>query len=154
LNTQKQIFIIVLLFFVFSGACAAYTAIDLTVRAPDQEDWQFEESVERGALLFANNCRTCHGNAGQGGVGPPLNREEFRNQDPLVLANNREMLTRTITCGRAGTVMPTWGQSAGGPLNDVQIQHIVDFLTAPATEGEDNEEGPNKGWIDASAFRL
>ncbi|MEX0783005.1 MAG: LysM peptidoglycan-binding domain-containing protein [Dehalococcoidia bacterium] len=151
MNTQKQIFLIVVLFFVFTGACAAYTAIDLPVRAPDQEQWHFDESVERGALLFANNCRTCHGNAGQGGVGPELNREEFRNQDPILLTNNKNMIRRTVTCGRAGTFMPTWGQAAGGPLNAVQVEHIVNFLTAPA-EDEENEEGPNFGWIEAVEF--
>ncbi len=151
MNTQKQIFLIVVLFFTFTGACAAYTAVDLPIRAEDQTEWHFEESVERGALLFANNCRTCHGNAGEGGVGPPLSRDEFRNQDPIVLANNRNMIRRTVTCGRAGTAMPTWGQEAGGPLNSVQIEHIVDFLTAPADD-EESEEGPNIGWIEAVEF--
>ena len=73
MNTQKQIFLIVILFFVFTGGCTAYSIIELPSRAPSQVKWTKEQSVERGALLFANNCRTCHGIKGQGGVGLPLN---------------------------------------------------------------------------------
>lgn len=152
MNTQKQIFLIVVLFFTFVGGCAAYTAIDLPIRAEDQDDWHFEESVERGALLFANNCRTCHGNAGEGGVGPPLNREDWRNQDPLVLKNNKDLIRRTVACGRAGTAMPTWLQANGGPLNAVQVEHIVDFLTAPAEEKDEQGNPTSKGWLEAVEF--
>lgn len=152
MNTQKQIFLIVVLFFAFVGGCAAYTSIDLTVRAPDQEDWHFEESVERGALLFANNCRTCHGNAGEGGVGPALNRPEFKNQDPLVLTANQELIRRTLSCGRAGTRMPAWLQENGGPLNSVQIEHLVNFITAPENATDEDGNPTSKGWLEAVEF--
>ena len=109
MNTQKQIVMMVALMFLFVGGCAAYTAIELPVRAPSQADWTRDQSLERGALLFANNCRTCHGNLGQGGVGPQLLNNpdtQFQDQDPLKLAANRELLNRTLSCGRAGTLMP------------------------------------------------
>mgnify|MGYP001386782001 CR=1 FL=1 len=106
MNTQKQIVLIVALMFIFVGGCAAYAAIDLPIRAPDQQEWTEEQSIERGALLFGNNCRTCHGNKGDGGVGPALNRADFQDQDPLVLKQNRDLVRRTLQCGRAGTLMP------------------------------------------------
>jgi mono/diheme cytochrome c family protein len=152
LNTQKQIFLIVVLFFAFVGGCAAYTSIDLTVRAPDQEDWHFDQSVERGALLFANNCRTCHGNSGQGGVGPQLNKPDFKNQDPLVLAKNTELLRRTISCGRAGTRMPAWLQANGGSLNSVQVEHLVDFISAPENAKDEEGNPTSQGWNEALDF--
>lgn len=147
MNTQKQIFLIVLLNFVLVGACAAYTAIDLPVRAPDQEEWTMDESIERGALLYANNCRTCHGNKGEGFVGPALNTPELQDQEPLTLAANRHMLRRTLYCGRAGTLMPAWLNTNGGALNNIQIENIINFLTAP---GEGDEEP--WGWEETGHF--
>ena len=151
MNTQKQIFLIVLLNFILVGACAAYTAVDLPVRGPDQERWTFNESVERGALLYANNCRTCHGNKGEGGVGPALNPPALQDQEPLVLAANRHMLRRTLYCGRAGTLMPAWLNTNGGSLNNIQIENIINFLTAPADEELDGIP-TSWGWIEADHF--
>ncbi len=132
MNTQKQIFLIVILLFTMTAGCAAYTVIELPVRAVDQLKWHEDQSLERGALLFANNCRTCHGNTGEGGVGLPLNTAEFQNQDPLVLRANRALLQRTLECGRAGTRMPAWLNTNGGSLNDRQVEHLVNLMTAPA----------------------
>lgn len=151
MNTQKQIFLIVLLNFILVGGCAVYSAIDLPVRAPDQEQWTLDQSIERGALLYANNCRTCHGNTGQGGVGPPLNVPQFQDQDPLVLAANKNLLRRTLYCGRAGTLMPAWLNTNGGSLNNIQIENIINFLTAPPDEEVDGVPTP-WGWIEAEHF--
>jgi len=136
LNTQKQIVLIVALLFIFTGGCAAYTAIELPVRAPDQQKWTEEQSLERGALLFANNCRTCHGNKGEGSIGPVLNDPKFQDQDPLVLAANRALIRRTLYCGRASTLMPAWLNTNGGSLNAIQIEHLVNLITAPAEQDE------------------
>lgn len=154
MNTQKQILLIVILFFTMVGGCAAYTAFDIPHRAVTQAEWTHEESVTRGALLFANNCRTCHGIKGEGGVGLQLNKDDFKNQDPLVLAATRAMLTRTLDCGRAGTLMPAWLKDNGGALNARQIEHIVDFLTAPLDPSVKDEAGnaTNKGWLEAVEF--
>jgi LysM repeat protein/plastocyanin/mono/diheme cytochrome c family protein len=150
LNTQKQIALMIALMFVMTASCAAYTVIDLPVRATDQQEWHDKESVERGALLYANNCRTCHGIRGEGFVGPALNTDAFKDQDPLILTQNRALILRTLNCGRAGTLMPAWLNTNGGPLNERQIEHLVNLLTAPAEEG--NEEGTNFGWAEAVHF--
>ncbi|MBI2767002.1 MAG: LysM peptidoglycan-binding domain-containing protein [Chloroflexi bacterium] len=154
MNTQKQIFLIVALFFIFTGGCAAYTVIDLPIRAKDQAAWQKSQSVERGALLFANNCRACHGLTGQGGVGLPLNKDAFQNQDPLILANNKALLQRTLACGRAGTRMPVWLNTNGGSLNQRQIDHLVDLITAPVDAKYKDDQGnpTSEGWAFASKF--
>jgi LysM repeat protein/plastocyanin/mono/diheme cytochrome c family protein len=156
LNTQKQIALIVTLFFVFVGGCAAYTVVDIPQRAVDQTQWHKAQSIERGALLFANNCRTCHGLKGEGGVGLPLNGsdKDFQNQDPLILANNRALLTRTLYCGRAGTRMPAWLNTNGGSLNARQIEHLVDLITAPIEEKykDENGEPTSRGWLEAVEF--
>ena len=130
MNTHKQIVLIVALSFLFVGACAAYSAIDLPLRSPRQSAYFQSESIDRGALLFANNCRTCHGIKGQGGVGLPLNKPDFKNQDPLILVANQALIHTTLFCGRAGTLMPPWLNTNGGSLNTEQIQHLIDLREA------------------------
>ncbi len=153
MNTQKQIILILALTFLFVGGCAAYTAIDLPIRAEDQQDWTRDQSLERGALLFANNCRTCHGNKGQGGVGPALlnSGADFQNQDPLKLRQNRDILRRTIACGRAGTLMPAWLNTNGGSLNAIQVEHLVNFLSYEIEVSEDGE-ATSHWWEEADEF--
>jgi hypothetical protein len=34
----------------------------------------------------------------------------------------------TISKGRPGTPMPTWGLGYGGPMNDQQIEDVINFL--------------------------
>jgi len=154
LNTQKQIFLIVVLFFAFVGGCSAYTVFDIPHRAQEQATALQDQSVERGALLFANNCRTCHGISGEGIIGPQLNTDDFKNQDPLVLAQTKAMLNHTISCGRAGTQMPTWLNTNGGSLSQEQINHLVDFLTEPVDPSVLGPDGKptSQGWADAYEF--
>ena len=160
MNTQKQIFLIVVLSFVFAGGCAAYTAYDLPARFELQDEYQYNGRVERGALLFANNCRTCHGIKGEGFVGPALNGvarvegglADFQDQSPLILAANQALIRRTLQCGRAGTIMPAWLKDNGGSLSRIQVEHLVELLTAPATELDEEGKASSKGWIEALEF--
>ena len=154
MNTQRQVFLIVLLSFVTVAGCAAYTAIDLPLRAERQADFFESESIERGALLYANNCRTCHGIRGEGGVGLTLNKAAFRNQEPLALSQNQDLIRRTLVCGRAGTLMPAWLDSNGGSLTLNQIEHLVRLLTAPleADVFDANGNPTNHGWLAAVEF--
>ncbi len=154
MNTQRQIFLIVVLMFISVAGCAAYTTIDLPIRAERQADFFEAESIERGALLYANNCRTCHGIRGEGGVGLTLNKAAFRNQEPLVLSQNQDLIRRTLTCGRAGTLMPAWLDSNGGSLTANQLEHLVRLLTAPLEEETFDANGnpTNHGWLAAVEF--
>ncbi len=154
MNTQRQIFLIVVLMFLSVAGCAAYTAIDLPIRAERQADFFEAESIERGALLYANNCRTCHGIRGEGGVGLTLNKPAFRNQEPLALSQNQDLIRRTLLCGRAGTLMPAWLDANGGSLTANQIEHLVRLLTAPLEEETFDANGnpTNHGWLAAVEF--
>jgi len=70
-------------------------------------------------LLFDQNCAGCHGTDGKGGVAMALN-------DPVYLAIADEtMLRRATANGITGTLMPAFGQNAGGLLTDKQIDVIV-----------------------------
>lgn len=105
-----------------------------------------EEQAAHGAQLYAQNCMLCHGPVGEGIIGPPLNREEFRaeGKTPIQAATIQDFLTKTIARGRPGfdnstweieddkihsyTRMPAWSTADNGPLNEQQIRDLVTFL--------------------------
>lgn len=132
-----------ILFIVF-GSYSAGEAI----RMQQADDRQTKESIERGLELYARNCTTCHGPMGEGCIGLRLNRPDYHNK-PEKLKNVAYMLKQTITDGRPGTgvpswvrvkdkdgverwasytAMPAWHQDKGGPLNEMHIRDLVNFL--------------------------
>jgi mono/diheme cytochrome c family protein len=58
---------------------------------------------EHGGELFRELCAQCHGGSGEGLKAPALNNQEF-----LGAATNGYLLA-TLTLGRRGTPMPSWG---------------------------------------------
>lgn len=141
MNTHKQINIMILLVFVAVFATGAYILWDPD-RADSAKDQQLKAQVERGAYLFTQNCRVCHGNAGQGGAAsnrlrsaPALNRPDLqgKNEQGEVVKSELEQdykfVFNTITCGRVGKAMPTWGEEQGGTLNEEQIKQLALFIT-------------------------
>jgi mono/diheme cytochrome c family protein len=103
-----------------------------------------EAAVKAGAGLYAENCAACHGEQGEGLVGPPLNSRELlrTTQDDLLFS-----LTRT---GVPGTNMPAWGQAFGGPFTDEQVNQLIAYLrawepTAPQIVVEQRMPDPVRG---------
>lgn len=139
MNTSKQVNIMIgvvlLSILIFGGYM-----LNEASRQADAREQRTEEVAERGARLFVNNCRTCHGLEGEGGVGPPLDIPAFRILDkdnPYGVEATaqgeadsvRKFLHETIACGRTGTFMPIWGQEFGGPLSETQINQLVTMIT-------------------------
>ncbi|HET9913951.1 MAG TPA: c-type cytochrome [Anaerolineales bacterium] len=90
-------------------------------------------SLQRGRQLYVDNCVSCHGSRGEGGVGLALNNSVF-----LKKASN-DVIFATIASGRPSTIMPAWGQVYGGAFTDEEIRDIVSFIrawepTAPVVE--------------------
>jgi plastocyanin/mono/diheme cytochrome c family protein len=89
--------------------------------------------VERGYLVYEANCARCHGEQGEGGIGPVLNR-----QDKLFDHLNEDYIRNVLTvggryvCGDPNSLMPAWADTANppGPLNYRQIDELVAFLLA------------------------
>ncbi len=89
--------------------------------------------VERGYLVYEANCARCHGEQGEGGIGPVLNR-----QDKLFDHLNENYIRNVLTvggryvCGDPKSLMPAWADTAKppGPLNYRQIDELVAFLLA------------------------
>jgi plastocyanin len=67
MNTRKQVLImttLLLLMLIVIGIYAAW----YPSRSEDSAEHFLEATSERGSILFARNCRICHGNLGEGGA--------------------------------------------------------------------------------------
>jgi mono/diheme cytochrome c family protein len=139
MNTSKQVNVMIGVIMVSFLLFAGYMANEARRQAEAREHTT-ERVAERGARLFVNNCRNCHGLEGEGHVAPQLNGQNFlilgeHNEyglepTPIGVADQvRAFLKNTIACGRTNTFMPIWGQRFGGPLSDTQIDQIVTMIT-------------------------
>lgn len=135
-----------LLSFLLLGNCVReYFRMEAAVGAQD------EEYVLKGAKVYAENCMTCHGPAGEGSVGLTLNKKEFKLD--YHSPEGQEMfntISKTIKEGRQGvsahptwvkmddgkfmsyTTMPTWGKAFGGPLDDHFVKAVTLFIMNPS----------------------
>jgi len=77
-----------------------------------------------GRYLFAENCAECHGKDGEGLKAPALNNQEF-----LSAASNGYIMA-TISIGREGTKMPSWGHGTSGypALTSAQRKDLVSWI--------------------------
>jgi mono/diheme cytochrome c family protein len=94
------------------------------------------ESITRGEHIVEEfACFSCHGPEGVGGsaqfveqrsgvtvswTAPPLNDILFRYDEDEV--------NYWVTFGRGNTPMPPWGIPGGGPLNELQVVDVVNYL--------------------------
>ncbi len=95
-------------------------------------------SIEQGAMLYANNCSTCHGPDGKGGAGPALHSQYFFTQrlnDVGFAGSMEDYVKLTVAAGRPSrassqwsVMMPTWSVTYGGPLREDQVQQVTDYV--------------------------
>ncbi|MEM1097382.1 MAG: cbb3-type cytochrome c oxidase N-terminal domain-containing protein [Planctomycetota bacterium] len=78
-------------------ALAANPAEDV-LRYMNDEQW-----LAVGVATFGSNCASCHGADGQGGSGPNLTDEYFKN------VKTAGDLVEVLNNGAAGGAMPAWG---------------------------------------------
>ena len=84
-------------------------------------------NVETGAKLFRSRCVVCHGERGEGKIGPSLNSPSVL---PVV---SNAFLHDTIVRGRPGTAMPAWRQLSTEDVVDL-IALLRSWHEDPATE--------------------
>ncbi|MBI5302133.1 MAG: c-type cytochrome [Chloroflexi bacterium] len=101
----------------------------------------------RGAQVFATNCAACHGDRGEGRIGATL-QKDFPVLDP------EKFLDTTISRGVAGSKMPAWSKSAGGPLSDQEIADAAAFIRSLKPAAAPTQAAPQipqggafGGWI-------
>lgn len=89
---------------------------------------QYDETLHRGAALFAQYCAACHGYLGQGINGPQLNK------NPVLTKYTNEDITGIISGGvrNAQTpnkfLMPAWLDKYGGALTEEDISYLVALI--------------------------
>ena len=132
-------FLAVLIFVVFIPLYWLYDiglpVLGIQPRLEKEANEQYVTDVGRGYALFLANCARCHGNNGEGGIGPPLNDQAklFQHLNEDYLRNVLEVGGRYV-CGNAKSQMPVWADTNGGPLNYRQIEELIAFLRAPKDE--------------------
>jgi mono/diheme cytochrome c family protein len=85
-----------------------------------------------GGELFAQNCSSCHGDLGEGGVNParagdiiaPISTAEY------LRTRDDRTLEAIISQGQPNFGMSPFGDTFGGPLKDDQVDAIVAFMRA------------------------
>lgn len=112
------------------------------IQAVEAADKSVAEATGRD--LFASNCTACHGQNGQGNVGPALNSQQ------LLKTTSDDTLFNLIRTGVPGSVMPAWGQIFGGPFTDEQVVQLVAFIrawepTAPSVVPTPTTADPARG---------
>ncbi len=78
---------------------------------------------ESGAVVFSENCSTCHGATGHGGNGGPDLRT-------MPLAQSEEGAIQQVTNGGGG--MPSFS----GVLSEEEIENVAAYVAQDITEGE------------------
>lgn len=79
-----------------------------------------------GQPLFAATCAICHEANPRASMVPDLHH--LREQYGLGAPTNEESWRAWIAAGKAGTLMPAFAISQGGPLNDIQIASLAAYL--------------------------
>ena len=75
-----------------------------------------------GQQLFDALCAICHEASSRATMVPDLHN--------LQVPTNEEFWRTWITAGKAGSLMPAFASSQGGPLNDLQIASLAAYLNA------------------------
>lgn len=116
---------------------------------------QYEaRAVMRGAVLFRENCASCHGLNGEGlpGVAPALNYQGMFDGTHMAelgwTGTVHDFVELTVMAGRPqkrdeyAQPMPTWGEEFGGPLRYDQVQDVTAFVMNWGVAFEEGYEGP------------
>ena len=142
---RKQTEIILGIFFaIASTGLLFWFAINEEARMAKYTRAQEAERIETGAILFDQNCTSCHGEKAQGtNLAPCLDCEAFfiermevmgwdgSLEDYIIytVSNGREVSSRPDQFPGGGSpAMPIWSEQYGGPLREDQIRAIAAFI--------------------------
>ena len=174
-NARNVVFLAILLIALFIPVYWFYEsgipALGTEGRLAAEADTQYVTDVARGYELYLANCASCHGEDGQGGIGPRLNDQGklynvltpggdsgTGHLSPDYLHNVLNVGGRYV-CGDPDSLMAQWQQPAG-PLNYRQIEELIAWVTASQdvtferrveTHGEEVQGEPEviSGWRDS-----
>lgn len=90
-------------------AAVTFAFVTETARTESVSALAHKTSLQRGRQLYVDNCVSCHGSRGEGGVGSVLNNSV------LLKKASDAVLFATIASGRPSTVMPAWDRPTVAP---------------------------------------
>lgn len=96
-----------------------FEAVGAAMRAADPA-----QNVAVGAALFRSHCAACHGDAGQGRIGPAIAATDY------LRVVDDGTLHRAIVEGRPSTAMPAWRHLSAADVGAL-IAYLRTFDTAP-----------------------
>lgn len=117
--------------------------------------------TEDGAESYEENCSSCHGGGGAGGIASYAITEQGTGDfvasvdwvaPSLTSALTRfteEEITYTLNFGRNG-VMPAWGAPGGGPLTEQQIEIIIVYLRSVQKDADAVQAAVRDGLIEGA----
>jgi mono/diheme cytochrome c family protein len=93
-------------------------------------------SVTRGEHIVAEYlCFNCHGPEGSGGTTSYVEKRSgvtvawaVPSLDDVFFRYDEDEVNFWVTYGRGNTPMPAWGIPGGGPLNEQQVEDVVNYL--------------------------
>lgn len=93
----------------------------------------YDERMSHGREIYNEQCASCHGTNGEGGIGTALNNKT------LLQSTQDDIFFSVVRSGVPSTQMPAWSVDYGGPLTDEDIRSAVTFIrsweeTAPILE--------------------
>jgi len=144
-NARSFVFLAILLIAIFIPVYWFYEsgipALGTEGRLGAEVEEQYVTDVARGYELFLANCARCHGDNGQGGIGPPLNSQpKLYNAltDDLQSGSghlNPDYIDSVLTvggryvCGDPNSLMLAFKQP-DGPLNYREVEELIAWITA------------------------
>lgn len=118
-------------------------------------------SVERGEHIVEEfACFSCHGPLGVGGTAPFVEQRSgievawaAPSLNDVFYRYDEDEVNFWITFGRGNTPMPAWGLAGGGPMNESQVEDVVNYLkTIQIEQREVVDQTPQK--INEQLLRL
>lgn len=93
-------------------------------------------AVHRGSLHVAEfQCAGCHGDGLVGGVATYVDARSgvtvswaAPSLNDIFYRYDRDEVKFWLTYGRANSPMPAWGLAGNGPMNDAQLEEVLDYL--------------------------
>ncbi|MCK5430609.1 MAG: cytochrome c, partial [Anaerolineales bacterium] len=136
--------VIGLVFTLIVIAAVTIYALSEPERLAQAQDEFIAYRVERGDEVYNEQCASCHGAQGEGGVGPAINDRD------LLKSTHDDVFFSLVRSGVPGTQMPAWSVDFGGPLTDEDVRDVVAFIrawepTAPVIEEVLLEPDPSRG---------
>ncbi len=107
----------------------------------DQPSGRIRRGVRRGSVARGEHiveefaCFSCHGPLGSGGSAPYVEKRSgvavawtAPSLDDVFYRYSEDEVNFWVTYGRGNTPMPAWGVAGGGPMNEKQVEDVVDYL--------------------------